>query len=286
MPYRIPAPPDPDPPEIEEPYVAALRGQERRARIGAGLFAAAFLGLAGVAIARPQPSSPREDPGARIAAATRAWNDAQRLEARAGIGAAHERAKTEQVRFERAIRTAVDQGVGPRPDLGACPVTLERREGLFQGSSFPVLVVDHADAAAPIRSQAVAEFLADVGRAESHLEARRFDDASRGARALATHGRLRVEVVVVATKYQGPVVGNATRYSAGELAGRAYLYDFGAGAVLCAADVRATNSDAVSYASRSTVESLGYTLERDLHLRLESAIVDAMRFRSGPILAE
>ncbi len=280
MPYRIASPPDPDPPDAEEAYVAVLRAQERRTKIGIGIGTIAFLALAALAVTRP-PSRP-EDPSVRIAASDRAWYDGRRLDARAAIATAQTRAADEQARFERGVRAAVGDGVEPRPELGACPVVLTQRSGSLHGRAFPLLVVDRVGIADALPSQAIAEMLADIRRAEAHIAAGRFDEASIYARALAAPDRLKSEVVVVTTKHVAPHVTGELRYEPGDLAGRAYLYHFASGAVERAADVEARSSETLTYSHPTAAdvgESLGASLERDLDHRLESEIAASMKFR-------
>jgi hypothetical protein len=190
------------------------------------------------------------------------------------------------------VRAAIGEGAGPRPDLGACPTTLPRRQGALRGAAFPLLVIEHADLSATLPSQAIAGMLADVQRAETHVAGLRFEEASLYARALAQRDRLGTEVVFLASTWKRPRALGADSYEPGRIAGRALLYDFASGRVICAAEVEAASSKSVGYAYSYGAEvPIAYGRERsmeayvddDLRTQLERAIADAMTFRAGPL---
>lgn len=282
VPYRIAAPPAPEPfedPGAEEPYAAVLRAQRRRARV-VSVLVALFVagGLAKVARSGQPPRRP-------LTEATRVDS------AREAIASARARAAAAQTRFEHDMRLAIDGDLVPRPDLGACPLPLPAAPSLMAGRpSFPLLVVERDEVRGTLPSQAVAGVLADVRRAEGHLAAGRFEEAKLYARALDRPERFGYDVVLVARAATKPRALSGSEYVPGEMAGRAYLYDFASGRVVCAGDVAARSSKAIGYvfSDRSDtpawlgpVASMGDAIQEDIRLQTERAIVDAMKWRAG-----
>ena len=81
--------------------------------------------------------------------------------------------------------------------------------------------------------------------------------------------------------------------ASGEIEGRAYLYEFASGRVVCAADVTAKSSKEVGYVysdrsdtppSLGPVASMSDAIHEDIRRETERAIIAAMRWRSGPRL--
>ena len=297
MPYRISAPPQPEAIEVEEPYAAVLRAQRRRARLLSALIVIFVAGgLAKVAHSGQQP------PRRPITEATRRGNDAR---ARVAIASALARATAEQARFEAGVREAIAEGVGPRPDLGACPIALSARHLAQHGASaslvhrraaFPLLIIDRAEPAGGVEdtmpSQAIAGVLADVRRAEAHLAAGRFVEATLYARALDRPERFGYEVVLLARANKPVRALSGSAFEPGEIEGRAYVFDFASGRVVCAGDVTARSSREIGYvySDRSDtpswlgpVPSLGDAIREDIRRQTERAIIEAVRFRSGPL---
>lgn len=283
MPYRIAAPPPTEPPDAEEPYAAVLRAQGRRARFVTA--AAVVVLVAGGAHAASRSKEARRGPP-RVTEATRA------AAAHEAIFRARDRAAAAQVRFESGVREAIGADFVPRPDLGACPVRLPEASSLVRGrSAFPLLTIERAELKDTLPSQAIAEVLADVRRAERHLTAGRYEEATVYARALERPERLGYDVVLVAKNAARPRAVSGSEYVPGEIAGRAYVYDFSAGKVVCAADIHAKSSKAVGYVFSDHVDappslgplaSMGDAISEDLRLETERAIAHAMRFRAGP----
>lgn len=291
MPYRIPAPPEPEPVEVEHPYAAVLRSQRRRARI----FSAVVLVLAGGGLAKV--ASSKEPPPRR------AGNETARADgARTAIAGARTRAAAAQSRFETGVREAIAQGTVPRPDLGACPIslrsfTLHGTASSLAGSArrgeFPLLVLERSELGETLPSQRVAEVLADVRRAESHLAAGRYEEAAIYGRALDRPERFGWDVVLVARASKKPFARSGSEYEPGEIEGRAYVFDFASGRVICAGDVHATSSKAIGYsfsdradapARLGAVASMGDAIDEDIRMQTHRAIAEAVRWRSGPPL--
>jgi hypothetical protein len=157
--------------------------------------------------------------------------------------------------------------------------------------AFSLLTVGPDDAEVP--SQTIAKTLADVQRAEDHLASGRFEEAALYARALERRAWIGHEVVLVASTWKKPRVTSATSYEPGEIAGRAYVYDFAARRVACAADVHAASSTRIGYAYATTHDApsalgrdarLADSVDADLRASLERAVADAMTWRAGPPL--
>lgn len=285
MPYRVAAPPEPEPVETDDPYLAVLRGQRRRARL-VSVLVAVFLAAGLAKVARSGPP-PRRAP----------LTEAVRVDsARTAIVGARARAAAAQSRFEVAVREAIGADVVARPDLGACPVVLPAASSLAAGrSSFPLLTLERAELDGTLPSQAVAGVLADVRRAETHLAAGRFEEAKLYARALDRPERFGYDVVLVARSAKKPHALSGSEYEPGELEGQAYLYDFASGRVVCAGEISAKSSKAIGYVysdradtppSLGPVASMGDAIRDDIRLQTERSIVAAVRWRSGPRLRE
>lgn len=280
MPYRIPAPPEPEAIDLEHPYAAELRAQQRNARI-VSVVVVVFLAFGGAMVARSHPA-PR-----------RPATEAMRIDgARLAIAGARARAASAQLGFEATMREAILDDVVPRPDLGTCPIALPAATSLVSGRpAFPLLTVDRSELHGTLPSQAVAGVLADVRRAEAHLAAGHFEEAKLYARALDRPERFAYDVVLVARTAKKPRAVSGRVYEPGEIEGRAYLYDFSSGRVLCAGDVAARSSKEIGYVysdrsdtppSLGPVASMGDAIHEDIRLQTERAIVAALRWRSGP----
>ena len=280
MPYRIPAPPDAEAHDTEDPYAAVLRSQRTRARI-VSVVVVVFL-AGGIAKVARSHETPR-------------WHVAEEVRldgARVAIAGARARAASAQSAFEWTMREAIGDDVTPRADLGACPIALPATASIVSGHpAFPLLTVDRAGLGETLPSQAVAGVLADVHRAEGHLAAGRFEEAKLYARALDRPERFGYEVVLLARSTREPRALSGHAYEPGEIEGRAYLYDFGSGRVVCAGDVKAKSSREVGYVysdrsdtppSLGPVASMGDAIHEDLRRETERAIIAAVRWRSGP----
>jgi hypothetical protein len=283
VPYRIAAPPQPDPADVEHPYAAVLRAQRRRAR----LLSVVVVLIAGAGITKVVRSG-RVPHRFVMTEATRADG------ARRAIDGARSRASLAQVNFETGVRAAIGQGVVPRSDLGVCPITLVESSAVSTpAAAFPLLTIDRADIAQVLPSQAVAGVLADVHRAEVHLTAGRYEEAALYARALDRPERFGYEVVLLAAKNKPPRARSGAEYEPGEIEGRAYLYDFASGRVVCAGDVHAKSSSSIGYTFSdrpdaptrlSVVASMSDAVTEDMRKQTERAIVDAMKWRAGQVL--
>ena len=281
MTYRISTPPDPEPHEVEDPYAAILRGQRRRTRLASAvvvIFCAG--GLAKVAHSHQQPAPRKEK-----------VTEAARFDgARVAIASARARAAGQQIRFETSVREAITADVDTRPasTAAACGVALPPGPSMVRvrgRSAFPLLVIGHDELGGTLPSQAIAEVLADARRAEGHLTAGRFEEATLYARALDRPERFGYDVVLV-TKANKPVraiSGNA--FEPGEIEGRAYLYDFASGQVVCRADVHAKSSRAIGYVysdrsdtppSLGPLASMEDAIREDIRHQTERAILDAL----------
>jgi hypothetical protein len=278
-PYRIPCAPEEEAPEAPHPYLRVLRAERLRAR---GLAAAVLVGALSLAVAVVGTGSASAD--ARRARHARARMDealrvsSQRTElARSELARARAKALEAQARFERGLAEA--RAAGPRSaESATCPTDA-------LGPTKPVLSVaeDHAHG---LPSRTVDDALESARRAEIHLDAGRFDTADAYLRALTAESRWGREIVVVATAARPPRLTSERTYEPGEIEGRAYLWDFREGRVLCAAFVHATSSREVDFtyvgAADAKVEAgrttrLVASLEDDLTRAVERAAHGALR---------
>ena len=100
-------------------------------------------------------------------------------------------------------------------------------------------------------------------------------------------------MVLVARTTREPRAVSGRAYEPGEIEGRAYLYDFSSGRVVCAGDLTAKSSKEIGYVysdrsdtppSLGPVASMGDAIHEDIRLQTERAIVAALRWRAGPRL--
>lgn len=280
-PYRVPSPPPPEEPETEEPYAKVLRAQQRRARVLALVVGTAIGAVVLAAAARPAPAkTPDRDVVKR--------EEARRIRARDAIASARSRATAEQDRFAVAIRAAVASDYRAKPELGACPIRLAQPSGI--GRPFPLVVVDRDEVdALRVPSQAIADVLVDITRAEEHLASGRYEEAALYADALDRPGRLVVDVALVQDLNEAPKVTNESTFVPGKLGGVAYLYEFASHRVICTSHAEAANAPSIGYAYaidgptwRGASASLDATLTRELRTSLERSIATSMTLRAGP----
>ncbi len=285
MPYRIATPPPPEEPETEEPYAAVIRAQRRRARLMTVAIALCIVGGAAKVAhsgttAGSRPTQPRNDEAERIAAA------------RTAIESARMRARAAQARYDHGVRAAIGEDLGPRADLGTCPIALPAPTTLVKGrAAFPLVTIEHADLKEQLPSPTVAAVLADVARAEKHLAAGRWQEAKLYARALDRDDRFGWDVVLVAKSSKRPKAVTGGEFVAGELSGRAYLYDFASGRVVCAANIAVKSSKEIGYnfsdvpdapAGLGPIAMMSDAIEEDMRLQVERAIVRELVVRAGP----
>jgi hypothetical protein len=153
-----------------------------------------------------------------------------------------------------------------------------------------MLTIERAEIRDTLPSQAVAEVLVDVRRAEAHLAAGRYEEAALYGRALDRADRFRFDVVLVARATKKPLARSGSEYEPGEIEGRAYLYDFASGRVICAGDVHAQSSPAIGYsfsnrsdapARLGALASMGEAIDEDIKKQTQRAVADAIRWRAA-----
>lgn len=282
MPYRIAAIPDPiETDDEEEAYARVLRGQARRTLLGAiavGLVVSGALTAAALRPRSSRASSARAREAQRVAMAVHA------------IGEAKERAAEEELAFGAAIADAAapdstHEEASPRP----CPIVMPPASTLVRGRrAFPIVVASADDDLRAETSPSIQTLRADVGRAEKQVSFGRYEEATAYARGLAQASHLRYDVVFVARRFEKPTVQSVLSYTPGFAEGRAYVYDFASHRVLCVADVVAKSSAELGYAYATNPDappwlarpaSLEASLDDDLRLAIERAIVDGVRAR-------
>jgi hypothetical protein len=282
-PYRTAAPPEPEQPDSFDAYEAVLRARSGSTpRLVVMMCGAITVLWAGVSLAHRSP---------RAAASESAEAEAARRIAKAHyvIEEARRTALAEQSWFEDTLRVALGHDVGP--SATPCETTLPEANGLFQGRpAFPMLIVARGESSIP--SPSVAAVLADVERAEEHLAKGRTLDGILYAKGLSgSRPRLERDVVLVTSVMKHPTRRDIQSYEPGEVAGRAYLYDFGERRVTCVGDIRASSSRQVAYsfasgeatpAGEAQGPSLSASLDADLLRQLEKAISHGGLFAITP----
>lgn len=261
-PYRIAATREPEPPDPADDYEAELRGGARRGR-QRSLFAmvVAGLGVAAASMWRSPPPPPAPDPAAAVRVEldqVRAHAAAQRRKLIAAVEAAHAR-----------------NAEGTEP----CPTVLPEATRLHpRAFPFTIALGEPRTWASP----SVDRVFADAARAEAHLVAGRALDGALHAKAVAASRHLTHEVVVVPDAFTPPVGKDARTFQPGEIAGRAYLYDFAAGRVTCAGDVYAKSSRRVEYTYADGAPTIAprrglvSSLDVDLDVRLQRDIAESL----------
>ena len=271
-PYRIATIPAPEAPDPADAYEAFLRMRARRLRrVGTAVLvalASAFaLAMVETPAAHPNKLEVEDAIHEQVIQHTRAT-----------VETAQRAAASERTNVRAAIRAAVDRATmatGTTP----CPTPLPLPTRLVHGQqAFPFAVVERDPATWTSPSADV--LLADVQRAEDHLQAGRMFDATLYAHALASPGRLRHDVVLVADVYRPAVATDGRTFEPGVVSGRAYLYDFAERRVTCTGAVHATSSTALEYtyveganATLAPTPNLAASLRDDLEINVQRAIV-------------
>jgi hypothetical protein len=272
-PYRIAASPEPEAPDPVDAYESLLRARAARSRRVTTAFFVLGTALFLVAIAEAPPRT-RE----RM---TPAVQDAPKIAAaRDVIARSHDELAIERQRFLEAVRLIRNEeraGTSSRSDV-LCPVALPAPSRF--GRAFPVVIADPYDAW--FASPSIDAAAGDVRKAEEHLDRGRFFDGMAAARALVPRTRLRQDVVVFADVYKIPRGTNPSTFEAGEIRGRAYLYDFREHRVVCAGDVDAKSSKQIEYTpaegpALDVAPSLSSSLVADLQLQLETEITRSLK---------
>jgi hypothetical protein len=153
-----------------------------------------------------------------------------------------------------------------------------------------LLTIERADLKEVLPSQAVAAVLADVRRAEKHVARGRYEEASLYARALDREDRFAYDVVLVAKSSRRPRAVTGSEFVPGTIEGRAYIYEFRSGKVVCAANIEAKSSKEIGYVFSDRADApvglgaiamMGDAIEEDIRLQTERAIIREMKFRAG-----
>jgi hypothetical protein len=261
-PYRIAAIPEPEAPDQVDAYEALLRARAARGRRFVTVVCGVVAGLSILALAEVPPATHDTKSGARSETPeTRAV--AKIANAREAIAAASKRAAEEQLRFTAAIRSAASRADRAEPieqaddaenampaSRGPCRVALPEASSLVRGRrAFPLLVASGSE---PLRSPSLSGVFADIRRAEEHLDNGQFADGILDANALAAGAqdetsRLKYDIVLITSVVKPPVRTSASSFEPGEIAGRAYLYDFAEHRVTCVGDIHASSSRQIEY---------------------------------------
>jgi hypothetical protein len=265
MPYRVPAPPEPERgPDIEEiRYVrklSRLRANLVLRLVAMALFVAAACVAVGVRRASSRPLLGHLGV-ARLTAAN------------ASTSAARARTEEGQRRFVASIRAATRRPVvhGAR-----CDVPLPREASLSRSrSTLPLVVVREEDVAAgTLASPYMASLFGDLRRVEASL--------ARGKIVALPQRSPAYDFVLVARRWIEPRATSSTSFEPGTIEGRVYVYDIGADRVVCSAEVRAASSNEVPFSYANALDtpawlgrnaSLETSLVEDLRFEIERAVV-------------
>lgn len=265
MPYRVPAPPEPDrgPDADEIAYARRLA----RLRYGTTVRLVTAVAVAAAAVAAIAVRAPK-----RPTCILRPNKTAAKA---AVLLATRERAGEAQRKFVAAVQSAVASPPSDTP----CMIALPAPSSLAKSRrTLPLVIVREDDVrAGNVTSPHVSSALADVVRAESSL--------ARG-RALALPSRERsTELVVVARTLVEPRATGSTTYEPGRLEGRVYAYDPRSGKVVCSAPVRAESSETVGYSYANAFDvpawlgrnaRLDDSLEADFRYAVEDAALRSL----------
>lgn len=276
VPYRIPTPPEPEPPGEEEAYLVELARRQRRSRFVGIAGAVGVVAVLGTCALRPTRAEgpPRPTPAERFESADRAVNQAR------------DRAWEAQATFEREMKRAIATPFDESTLPATCPMALPPATP-FGRRSVPLLVIDEDAKALP--SQSVAELLADIKRASVHLTTGSFEEATLYARALASPDRLRPEIVVVTHTFTKPRTSGQTTYEPGRLEGRAFLYDFSKQRVVCAGPLSVKSSKEIGFTYSPALDapvgvsregSLAYALDDDMQLQIAKTAREALHVKT------
>lgn len=163
-----------------------------------------------------------------------------------------------------------------------CPIELPKTAS-FGASPFSLLVVSHGDS--NVKSAALEPLAMRVRHAREQLEGGRPQGLFLAKTLDGLPKQLTHEVVLVTTERRPARRVNTTTFEPGEVAGRAYVYDFNRHAVVCAGDIRAKSSEKIAYTFVPTTavtvsspaaldqnRSLASTLDVDLQMQVVNEI--------------
>jgi hypothetical protein len=292
-PFRGAGPPIPRPPDRElDAYEASLHRRRRRIIaiyvLVAALPVLVCFGGIGVHVV-PDYWYRYVDRGTELTPAEQAGIDKE-------LAVARERSRAAQATYGSVLASAQKDGIGPRPDLGACPYRLampETGSGSWYPSPFPLVRVKAGDAVVP--AARISSYDADIASLASSAKERYREKATPGrllrrAQDLATRS-LSWDVTFVTEHASEPkAIGRV--FASGEVQGMAYLYDHRSGRIACAARIFATNSESVeftTYTRNGLYSGDSAALERAAAVDLDDQVLRRialdMRFKAGPLAA-
>jgi hypothetical protein len=202
----------------------------------------------------------------------------------------------------REVLAAAKGVVGPRPDMGPCPVGVlaptDEDQGQFadNGKSFhlgtvPISVVqakDVAEAEGPRYDRVGTALINDVQSMLYHAyraaDRQEIDDGLARARQLTDPKWLNVDATLVIDRWSEPAA-EGDKFQTGWLVGRFYVYSYDESAIICAADVRAENSDELGvrlhYKQDGGFQAAQSDLLRDLYRNGVQQGIDGLS-KAGP----
>lgn len=194
-------------------------------------------------------------------------------------------------------RSGIGQLV-PRPDLGPCSVRLPRNSSRpgrgWQAPSYRLRTVTAAEVPG-LQSAYGRSVEAGAAQYESDLDRSWYredgpEDFMRRVEGFARAPGPVYEVIMVVQERRDPVGGSPTTgFIPGYVRGRAYLYHYDMGRVICAADIHAESSESVEYRTTTIAGGVNLgdplaaygALQADLQDQVRRTIARDLRFAAG-----
>jgi hypothetical protein len=214
-------------------------------------------------------------------------------ELKATIDGARARAQREGVACSAGVRRAHEEGWVVRPDLGRCPIDPPPSSYFALAlspkapSGFDELAIPYTTILASSSPTGV-HVLSEASRIESSVAT-----SEVLAEAKALERAFQHDIVLVVERFLDPKAQSRKLYTSGFVEGTAFVWDYARHEVICAAHVRATNSERFVYTFHewegdkpgdpvSALGGLMLHLRRDLESQTRRAAETASYFRVGP----
>jgi hypothetical protein len=290
-------------PESVNPYLLAIRKRNRRILLATILVFVVPLGLVGRSCTLSVSHGYRNFEN-RLFDPER-YEHPLTAEQRAAILAALDTTRARADEARKSWRVAVDAamiaGLTGRPDLGRCPIPVSdpgKSTGSYPTAPWWMTIARTPGEVMTAQPARWATYEREIKRhevraADSYTD-RGAVAAVKEAQDFAKIDRWTWDVLMIIDKRVEPKgLTGGEGFVSGEVEGRAYLYDYHAGAITCAGRVHAENSDEVrfKYTRRLGSTDLGAgsyervtALERDLEVESHRAAAAAVHDRAGPPL--
>jgi hypothetical protein len=232
----------------------------------------------------------RWEGGAAAGAHERPLTEGERAEIQGSLDRARGRAEAAQQAWRRGIEEAVGQEVGPKADLGECPVNVPRPSSVDDRAP---IWLNRIKGPPPRMSSA---WSMDPGATcnwmSGYEKVAEDPELAPGARLPpGTAARLLEQAKALeATDLPWEVTFLIeTEAPSGAVVGRTYLYDYRTKKVECAGRVSVTTSDGLKPGYRepspgdNPARSEGERRRRDLRISMHRQVADSVSFRAGPV---